>query len=189
MTGANASHDGRVSFQAPVAQHSLPKLVDSINRGIKEQVSARSILLELKLERSRDACMAASGDTDKLYCAPRSPYVVLKGGVSNATGHAHPLDRVLVSFAPTFLPRDVLRPGRARSLLELLNFKPLSHYGGGPFNSSESLYFGPYQPELPAVEFPVREELQKQIGWLVSSQSGPTFVRGFEAGRRGEVTA
>jgi hypothetical protein len=151
-------------------------------------VSGRPILLQLELERSRDACIAASGATDKLYCALRSPYVVLKGGVSNRTGQIHPLDRVVVSFAPAFLPRDRMHPDMAGSLLELLHFKNASQYGGGPFNSLDSLFFGPYQPELPEIEYSEMEERRHRLGWHASNQTGPTFVRGFEAGRRGEVT-
>jgi hypothetical protein len=148
-------------------------------------VSGRPILLQLELKRSRDACIP--GTTDKLYCALRSPYAVLKGGVSNRTGQIHPLDRVVVSFAPAFLPRDRMRTDKAGSLLELLHFKNASQYGGGPFSSSDSLFFGPYQQELPEIEYPAMQELRHRFGWHASNQTGPTFVRGFEAGRRGEV--
>jgi len=129
----------------------------------------------------------ASYDAEHFFPHLQTRYAIVVAGVSNASGHVHPLDRVVVHFAPEFMPREEFDPLKARSLLELLNLGHPQVYGGGPDNASDVLAFGPFQPHLPSTDYAEREALRKQHGWVAGAQAGFATVRGFEPGQRGQV--
>ena len=123
----------------------------------------------------------ASRDAGKFFCDLRSEYVVITGGVSNATGQADIRDKVVLRMTPEFLPREELHPLKARSLPELLNLAHPSEYGS---TDPEAIAFGPFQPHLGGVQMKEITARRQQGDF---SLAGASVVRGYEAGRRGHV--